>query len=85
MHGPMNVRFDRNLLVKNNMRLNIFVNVHMLVYHVSIKHSLKHGNGTHEVRGETCLKRNLIIMEMSLAENLPRIWSPEDPHFKYPY
>jgi hypothetical protein len=69
MHGPLNVKFDKNLLVKNNMWLNIFVNVHLLVYHVSIKHSLMNGNGTHEVHSETCLKRNLIITEISLAEN----------------
>ena len=55
MHGHINVKFDRNLLVENSMRWNIFVNVHLLAYHVSIKHSLMHGNGTHEVHGETCL------------------------------
>ena len=69
MHGPLNVKFDRNLLVKNNMWLNIFVKVHLLVYHVGIKHSLVHGNGTHEFHSEARLKRNLIITEMSLAEN----------------
>ena len=44
MHGPLNVKFDRNLLVKNDMWSNIFVNVHLLVYHVTIKHSLMNGN-----------------------------------------
>jgi len=28
-----------------------------------------HGNGTHDVHNETCLKRNMIITEMFLAEN----------------
>jgi hypothetical protein len=68
MHGPPNVKFDRNL-VKNNMWLNIYVKVHLLVYHVGIKHFLVHGNGTHEVHSEACLKCNLIITEISLVEN----------------
>jgi len=28
---------DRNMLVKNKMWSNTFINVHLLVYHVSIK------------------------------------------------
>jgi hypothetical protein len=35
------------MLMKNiNMRLDIFINVHLLVYHPGIKHSLMHGHGT---------------------------------------
>jgi hypothetical protein len=27
---------DQNMLLKNNMSLNIFINVHLLVHHISI-------------------------------------------------
>ena len=42
-------RVDRNILVKNNMCLNIFINVHLLGYQTSIQHYLTHGDGPHKV------------------------------------
>ena len=46
-------RSDRNTLAKNNnnnnTRPNIFVNVRVLICYVSIKHSLMHGHGPHNV------------------------------------
>ena len=50
-------RSDRNTLANNNnnnnnnnnKRPNIFVNVHVLVCYVGIKHSLMHGHGPHNV------------------------------------
>jgi hypothetical protein len=40
---------DRNVLIKNNnVLLNIFINVFLLVYHVSKRHSLTHGRATYE-------------------------------------
>jgi len=39
---------DRNMLVKNyNMQLKMFINVHLLVCHLSVQQFLKHGLGTH--------------------------------------
>jgi hypothetical protein len=40
---------DRNILVKNNMGLNIFMNMHLLGYRASIQHSLMHEHGPHKV------------------------------------
>jgi hypothetical protein len=51
-------RSDRNTLAKNNnnTRPNIFVNVHVLVCYVSIKHSLMHGHGPHNVFLKTVIQ-----------------------------
>lgn len=45
-------RSGRNTLANNNNNntsLNIFVNVDVLISYVSIKHSLMHGHGPHNV------------------------------------
>ena len=50
-HTDYGHKSEQNILVKNNnnnMWLNIFINVHLLAYHISSKFSLMHGYGTHE-------------------------------------
>jgi len=51
-------RSDRNTLAKNNnnTRPNIFVNVRVLVCYASIKHSLMHGHGLHNVFLKTVIQ-----------------------------
>lgn len=42
---------DWNMLLKNNnMWLNRFINIHLLVYHINTEHTLMHGYGMHEVQ-----------------------------------
>ena len=41
---------DLKMLLKNNMWVNMFINVHLLIYHISIEYFLMHGHETHTVK-----------------------------------
>jgi len=41
--------------------IEIFINVHVLVYHIHLKHSLMHGYGTHKVHLLTPNRLNVFI------------------------
>ena len=63
-------RSDRNMLVKdNNMWLNIFMNVHLLVYHGSIKHSLVHKYGTQKLNNLFFHVYEIILILHKVSEN----------------
>jgi len=69
-HPDDGQRSNRNMLVKdNNMWLNTFINVQLLVYHISIKHSLVHRHGTHKLNNLFFHVYEIILILHKVSEN----------------
>jgi hypothetical protein len=62
-------RGDQNMFVKNNMWLNMFINVHLLVYRISMKYSSMHGHGTHKVKSSFTVWRCISILCYDIVQS----------------